>query len=63
MRVNQAPVGDVHVLCARDRCQAFVMMSSGAFPTQDISFVFTNQTWNGNGYDQEQAETDPFAKP
>jgi hypothetical protein len=63
MLVNGVPSDDAHVLCARDRCQAFVMVSGGVFPTQDISFVFTNQTWNGNGYDQEQAATDLFAKP
>ena len=55
---------DAHVLFSRDCCQAFVMVDAGNnFPIQNVSFEFTNHSWDGNAYTPQTVASDLFDKP
>lgn len=58
---NGAPRA-AHVLMSRDRSQAFVMVATGAFPTQNVAVRFSNLDWQGVPASPASVDSDAFSK-
>lgn len=58
---NGAPRA-AHVLMSRDRSQAFVMVATGAFPTQNVAVRFANLDWQGVPASPASVDSDAFSK-
>ena len=58
---NGAPRA-AHVLMSRDRSQAFVMVATGAFPTQNLAIRFANLDWQGVPASPASVDSDAFSK-